>query len=96
MLEQEREVLDLRTVVAATLDLVFPLLQAKEQVLELDLPEPLPAHADAAGLAEAMLAVLMSVHHAAPSGTCIAIRAHVAEAEVRLSVCATLPDIAAG
>jgi len=86
MFQIEREPVDLRVVVAAALRVAQPLLQAKDQVLELDLPEPLPCRGDMRRLEQVVINLLANAHRHTPRGTRIAITgaadAHVARLTV--------------
>ncbi len=82
----EREPVDLRAVVAAALRVAQPLLQEKDQALELDLPEPLPCRGDMRRLEQVVINLLANAHRHTPRGTRIAITgaadAHVARLTV--------------
>ena len=86
MCQIAREPVDLRAVVAAALRVAQPLLQEKEQVLELDLPGPLPCRGDMRRLEQVVVNLLANAHRHTPRGTRIAITgaadAHVARLTV--------------
>jgi len=82
----DREPLDLRSVVAGAVAAVHPLIRAKGQTLELDLPEALPCAGDAARLEQAIMNVLANAHYYTPSGTRVAVSGRVAADEVLLTI----------
>ncbi len=86
VLRLEREPLDLRAVVAAAMRVVYPLVQEKGQVLELDLAEPLPYEGDARRLEQVLVNLLANAHQHTPNGTSIRLAGWVAAGEVRLTV----------
>jgi len=86
VLRLEREPLDLRAVVAAAMRVVYPLVQEKGQVLELDLAEPLPYEGDARRLEQVLVNLLANAHRHTPNGTSIRLAGRVAAGEVRLTV----------
>ncbi len=86
VLRLEREPLDLRAVVAAAMRVVYPLVQEKGQVLELDLAEPLPYEGDARRLEQVLVNLLANAHQHTPNGTSIRLAGRVAAGEVRLTV----------
>ncbi len=94
-LRLDREYLDLRAVVAGTVSAVRPLIREKGQVLEVDLPEPLPTEGDPQRLEQVIVNLLTNAHRHTPSGTRIAIRAHVTGDEVLLFVSDDGPGIPA-
>jgi len=86
VLRLERAPLDLRAVVAAAMRVVYPLVQEKGQVLELDLAEPLPYEGDARRLEQVLVNLLANAHQHTPNGTSIRLAGRVAAGEVRLTV----------
>jgi len=65
--------LDLRAVVIEAMAAVHPLLRSREQVLELDLPDPLPTVGDEARLEQVFLNLLHNAHQHTPAGTRIVV-----------------------
>jgi len=86
VLRLEREPLDLRAVVATAMRVVYPLVQEKGQVLELDLAAPLPYEGDARRLEQVLVNLLANAHRHTPGGTRILMAGRVAGGEVRLAV----------
>jgi DNA-binding response OmpR family regulator/signal transduction histidine kinase len=68
-LDLERVALDLRGAALQALQVLQPLLQKKGQVLEIDLPEPLPVMGDPARLEHVVINLLANAHRHTPSGT---------------------------
>jgi signal transduction histidine kinase len=92
-LRLDREPIDLRTVVGDALSAVHPLIWQKRQVLELDLPEPLPCIGDARRLEQVVVNLLSNAHQHTPTGTRIAVAGHIIGDEIHLSVSDTGPGI---
>jgi len=95
VLRLDREPIDLRTVVSEVLSAIHPLILQKRQVLELDLPEPLPCIGDARRLEQVTINLLRNAHQHTPTGTRIVVAGHVVGGEIRLSVSDTGPGIPA-
>ncbi len=85
-LRLEQEPLDLRVVVSNAMAVMHPLVQQRDQVLEMDLPEPLPIEGDARRLEQVLVNLLANANVHTPSGTRIAISGEVASEGVRLRV----------
>jgi signal transduction histidine kinase len=85
-LHLDRVLLDLRTVVADALPAVQPLIRAKGQMLQVDLPMPLPLVGDARRLGQVFINLLCNAYQHTPPGTHIAITGHVDNGEIRLVV----------
>lgn len=85
-LRLELEPLDLRSVVRSAVDATTPLLREKEQLLTVDLPEPLPCVGDARRLEQVVVNLLANAHRHTPVGTRIFVADRSTGAEVRLSV----------
>ena len=82
----DREPVDLRAVVADAMAAIHPMIVAKGQTLELDLPEPLPSEGDAGRLEQVVLNVLANAANHTPPGTRIVVVGRAAGAEVIVSV----------
>jgi two-component system, OmpR family, sensor kinase len=95
-LDLERVALDLRGVALQALQVIQPLLQEKGQVLEIDLPEPLPVTGDPARLEHVVINLLANAHRHTPSGTRITLSGRDTPQEVRLTVRDTGPGIPPG
>ncbi len=94
-LRLDREPLDLRAVVTDAMAAVHPLLQANEQTLEIDLPEPLPSEGDASRLEQVFLNLLANAHRHTPPGTRITVASRVVGNEVHVCVADNGPGIPA-
>ncbi len=92
-LRLDREPLDLRTVVADAMSAVHTLIGEKQQQLEVDLPEPLPAEGDARRLGQVVVNVLANAHQHTPPGTRIRVTGQRVDGQVQLSVRDTGPGI---
>ena len=92
-LRLDREPLDLRTVVADAMSAVHAQIDEKQQQLEVDLPEPLPAEGDVRRLGQVVVNVLANAHQHTPSGTHIRVTGRPVDGQVQLSVCDTGPGI---
>jgi two-component system sensor histidine kinase KdpD len=95
-LRLDREPLDLRAVVTEAMSSVHPLIQEKGQILEVDLPEPLPGEGDPRRLEQVAVNVLANAHLHTPKGTRISISGRVSGGEVSLSVGDNGPGIPQG
>ncbi len=94
-LRLERELLDLRAVVAGAVSAVRPLIREKGQTLEGDLPEPLPTEGDPRRLEQVVVNLLANAHRHTPTDTRIAVRGRLTGDEVLLSVSDDGPGIPA-
>ncbi len=94
-LRLDREPLDLRTVVADAMSAVHVLIGEKQQQLEVDLPEPLPAEGDARRLEQVVVNVLANANRHTPAGTRIQVSGRQVDGQVRLSVRDSGPGIPA-
>jgi len=92
-LRLDGESLDLRAVVTDAMAAVHPLILQKGQLLELDLPEPLPIEGDPRRLEQVLVNLLANAHHHTPPGTRITLTGRVTAGEVVLSVADTGPGI---
>jgi signal transduction histidine kinase len=92
-LHLERRQLDLRAVVLRAVSAVHSLIQEKGQILELDLPEPLPMQGDEGRLEQMVVNLLSNAYRHTPSGTHIMITGRVMGSEVRLTVSDNGPGI---
>ncbi len=88
-----REPLDLRDVVRGALVTMSPLIDAKSQMLHVDLPEPLPVDADPRRLEQAVVNVLVNAHQHTPPGTCIELSGRVLAHDIVLKIGDTGPGI---
>ncbi len=95
-LRLDREPLDLRAVVTEAMSAVHPLVQEKRQILEIDLPEPLPGEGDPRRLEQVVVNVLANAQMHTPEGTRISISGRVTGGEVSLSVGDNGPGIPQG
>ena len=86
---------DLRGVIAEAVAAVHPLIEQKGQILELDLPEPLPIRGDPSRLEQAVVNLLANAHAHTPAGARIRIVGRTAADEVRLAVSDDGPGIPA-
>jgi PAS domain S-box-containing protein len=94
-LHVERDVLDLRGVIASAVEVVHPLLHEKGQTLALALPEPLLTLGDPRWLEQAVVNLLANAHRYTPAGTQITIAGRAETDEVRLDVRDNGPGIPA-
>jgi len=92
-LRLDRALIDLRLVVADAMAAVHPLIQAKAQTMELDLPEPLPHRGDARRLEQAMLNVVVNAHRYTPADGRIVLSGRVVADDVVVSVTDNGPGI---
>ncbi len=95
-LQLEPEHLDLRTVVADAMSMIYPLLREKGQILEVDLPEPLPYTGDRRRLEQVIVNLLSNAHRHTAPGTRIAISGRADAHEACLCVSDNGPGIPAG
>jgi signal transduction histidine kinase len=85
--------LDLRGVIAGTVEAMHSLLQRKGQSIELDLPQPLPVNGDAHRLEQVFVNLLANANQHTPRGTRIEIRGSASGPEVNVSVSDDGPGI---
>lgn len=85
-LHLEREPLDLRAVVTDALSAIYPLVTVKEQMLEVDLPEPLLVAGDQQRLEQVIINLLANSYRHTPAGTRITVFAMTTNNDVQLSV----------
>jgi signal transduction histidine kinase len=95
-LRLDREPLDLRAVVTEAMSAVHPLIQEKGQILEVDLPEPLPGEGDPRRLEQVVVNVLANAHQHTPEDARIGISGRVSGNGVLLSVSDDGPGIPQG
>ncbi len=95
-LHLDRGPLDLRAVVTEAMSSVHPLVQEKGQILEVDLPEPLPGEGDPRRLEQVVVNVLANAHLHTPEGTRISISGRATGGDVSLSVGDNGPGIPEG
>jgi len=93
VLRLECEPLDLRAIVAEALSIAHPLTRAKDQVLEVDLPEALPYVGDAQRLEQMLVNLLSNASKHTPAGTRILVAGRLTDAGVRVSVSDDGPGI---
>lgn len=86
---------DLRDIVTDAMTAVRPLVLSKDQILEVDLDEPLPLRGDAGRLEQVMLNVLANAHRHTPSGTRIIVSGHQMDGKNLVTVRDTGPGIPA-
>ena len=89
------ETLDLRAVVMAAVSAVRSLIQEKQQILELELPQPLPLSGDPGRLEQMVVNLLSNAHRHTPPGSHIVIVGRGVDDEVRLTVSDDGPGIPA-
>ncbi|MBA2596146.1 MAG: HAMP domain-containing histidine kinase [Chloroflexia bacterium] len=92
-LRLDREPLDLRAVVTDAMAAVHPLLQSREQTVEIDLPEPLPCEGDPSRLEQVFLNLLANAQTHTPPGTRVTVSGQVTGDEVLVSVADDGPGI---
>jgi len=92
-LRLSREPLDLRDVVRGAQSTMSPLIDAKNQTLRVDLPEPLLVEADPQRLEQAVVNVLANAHQHTPPGTCIEMSGRMLANDIVLTVSDTGPGI---
>jgi signal transduction histidine kinase len=85
-LQLECKELDLRTVVADAVEAVHLLNLRKDQVVEIDLPEPLPVMGDAHRLEQVLVNLLANATTHTPRGTRVSIMGWVEDGTVHLVV----------
>ena len=83
-LRLDRAPLDLRAVVTAAIAAVHPLIREKGQLLEMDLPEPLPTEGDPRRLEQVVVTLLANAHHHTPPGTRITLSGRITGSDVVL------------
>lgn len=91
----ERGLLDLRAVVLGAMPAVHPLMREKGQVLELDLPDPLPLDGDPVRLGHVMVNLLANANRHTQVGSRIMIAGRSTDREIVLSVSDNGPGIPA-
>lgn len=94
-LRLDAELLDLRIIVVDAAAAIHPLVHAKGQTIELDLPEALPHRGDGVRLEQVMLNVIANAHRYTPAGGRISVMGRVAADIVHLSVVDNGPGIPA-
>ncbi len=82
----DQEPLDLRAVVTNAMSAMHPLLEQRDQDLEVDLPEPLPIKGDARRLEQVLVNLLANANIHTPPGTRITISGRAGADEIRLMV----------
>jgi len=85
--------LDLRAVIIEEMSTMHSLLHAKQQTLEVDLPEELPIAGDRQRLEQVVVNLVGNANQHTPRGTRIVIAGHTTAHEVRLTVSDTGPGI---
>lgn len=91
----DREPLDLRAIIREATAAVQPLMVEKGQLLEVDLPEPLPHEGDPRRLEQVFVNLLANAYRHTPTGTRIATSGRVMGGEVLLAVSDNGPGIPA-
>ncbi|MDP9354885.1 MAG: HAMP domain-containing histidine kinase, partial [Chloroflexota bacterium] len=94
-LRVDRMPLDLRSPATGAVATVQPLIREKGQVLEVDLPEPLPVMGDPRRLEQVIVNLVANANRHTPTGTSIALSGRVSSGDVVLSVRDTGPGIPA-
>ena len=87
--------IDLRALVKGAVDGVLPLLQEKEQVVDIDMPDPLEVTGDRRLLEQVPGNLLSNAYRHTPHGTRIAVSGWVVGDQIRLAVHDTGPGIPA-
>jgi signal transduction histidine kinase len=93
--EVERSAVDLRGLVEAAVEAVRPLLQEKQQKVDVDMPDHLEVEGDQRLLEQAVANLLSNAHRHTPPGTRIAVSSWFVGDDVRLAVHDTGPGIPA-
>ena len=88
-----RQPLDLRDIVRGAQSTLSPMIDAKNQTLHVDLPEPLLVEADPQRLEQAVVNVLANAHQHTPPGTCIEMSGRMLANDIVLTVSDTGPGI---
>jgi two-component system sensor histidine kinase KdpD len=94
-LRLDRAPVDLRDIITDAIAAVHPLILSKDQVLELDLDEPLPLRGDPGRLEQVMLNVIVNAHRHTSGGTRIIVSGRQVDREVLVTVRDTGPGIPA-
>lgn len=92
-LHLEHAMIDLRAVVLGVMPAVHPLIHEKGQVLELDLPDPLPLTGDPWRLGHLVVNLLANAHRHTQAGSRIVIAGRIKAGEIQLSVSDNGPGI---
>jgi len=92
-LQLERAFQDLRTVVQRALAVLEPLIHQEGQLLDVDLPVPLPITGDGRRLEQVVVNLLANAHMHTPAGTRIAIRGEAMDRAVKLVVRDNRPGV---
>jgi len=95
-LHLDHTIVDLRGIMGRAMGVVHPLIREKGQVLEIDIPDPLPVIGDARRLEHVLVNVLANAHEHTPEKSKIAISAHTDPAGITLSIADNGPGIPAG
>jgi signal transduction histidine kinase len=95
-LHLEHTLVDLRGIVGRAIGVVHPLIREKGQVLEIDIPDPLPVTGDGRRLEHVLVNVLANAHEHTPEGTRISISARTTPGQITLSIADDGPGIPAG
>ena len=82
----EHEMLDMRAVVGAAIAAAYPLLRKHGQIVDVDLPEPLPVAGDPGRLEQVVVNLVTNGHNRTPRGTHTTISGRLASGEVTLAV----------
>ncbi len=82
----ELEPLDVRAIVKSAVSLVEPLTEQKHQLVEVDLPDPLPIEGDETRLEQVIVNLLANAHQHTPPRTCILLTGRTTPDEVCLTV----------
>ena len=92
-LRLDRRPIDLRLVTADAMAAIHPLIRAKEQTIELDLPAPLTHCGDARRLEQAVLNIVVNAHRYTQAGGRIIISGRVVNGDVVVSFADNGPGI---
>ena len=92
----EPEPCDLRAVITDAIAAVHPLISEKGQILEVDLPEPLPAMVDGRRMEQVLVNLLDNAHQHTSPGTRIAISGSVEDRGVLVAVSDHGPGVSIG
>lgn len=93
--EVEFSAIDLRPVVDGAVDAVRPLLQEKEQIVDVDMPDSLEVEGDRRLMQQVLANLLSNAYRHTPRGTRIAVSSWVVGDQVRLAVHDAGPGIPA-
>lgn len=86
ILRLDRESLDLRAAITDAVAAMCPLIEQHGQVIDVELPDPLPIEGDARRLQQAMVNLLANANNHTPRGTLIALSCISARPDIHLQL----------